>query len=140
MLTYKYTAPATTGTITVTKVEVPAGTTVFDFTTVGMAPAAFTLVHGDSRVFADLAPGTYGVAELAELGYTTVITVSNGDLPNAIGLAAGEEVTVTVTNTLKEISGVYYINPGKTGKHDSYYNDVEKKIPDPTVKTALIGE
>jgi hypothetical protein len=36
------------------------------------------------------------------------------------------------------ISGIYYVNP--SGTHDSYYNDVEKKIPNPTVKTALLGE
>lgn len=33
--------------------------------------------------------------------------------------------------------GIYYINPAKA--HDTYYA-IEKKIPDPTVKTALIGE
>lgn len=44
-----------------------------------------------------------------------------------------------------DMSGIYYINPNKTtgggtGKHDSYYDDVEKKIPNPTIRTALIGE
>lgn len=38
-----------------------------------------------------------------------------------------------------EHSGIYYINPTKAERHDSYYDD-EKKIPNPTVKTALIGE
>ena len=48
-----------------------------------------------------------------------------------------------------DLSGIYYINsakagvgtvPTRMGKHDSYYNDVEKKIPDPTVRLAYFGE
>lgn len=39
-----------------------------------------------------------------------------------------------------DISGIYYVNPKKITNHDSYYNDVEKKIPNPTVRTALVGE
>jgi hypothetical protein len=39
-----------------------------------------------------------------------------------------------------DVSGIYFINPIKTTKHDSYYSDVERKIPDPTVKMALTGE
>lgn len=42
--------------------------------------------------------------------------------------------------SIPEISGLYYVSPSKAERHDSYYNDVENKIPDPTVKTALIGE
>lgn len=36
-----------------------------------------------------------------------------------------------------DIGGIYFINPAKA--HDTYYTS-EKKIPDPTIKTALIGE
>lgn len=39
-----------------------------------------------------------------------------------------------------DISGIYFINPDKTTNHDSYYNDVENKIPDPTIRTPLLGE
>lgn len=39
-----------------------------------------------------------------------------------------------------DISGIYYLNPNKAEFHDSYYNNVENKIPDPTIKTALLGE
>lgn len=39
-----------------------------------------------------------------------------------------------------EISGIYFINHTKATKHDSYYNNIEKKIPNPTIRTALIGE
>jgi hypothetical protein len=35
--------------------------------------------------------------------------------------------------------GLYYINPTKAAWHDSYY-DAEAKIPDPTIRTALLGE
>ena len=36
--------------------------------------------------------------------------------------------------------GIYFINPTKATKHDSYYTAIEKKIPNPTIKTALLGE
>jgi hypothetical protein len=36
-----------------------------------------------------------------------------------------------------EFGGIYFINPAKA--HDTYY-PAEKKIPNPTIKTALIGE
>jgi hypothetical protein len=36
--------------------------------------------------------------------------------------------------------GIYYIHPDKTTKHDSYYGDVEKKIPNPTVRLGFIGD
>jgi hypothetical protein len=37
-------------------------------------------------------------------------------------------------------TGVYFIDPTKVAKHDSYYNAIEQKIPNPTMRTALIGE
>jgi hypothetical protein len=36
--------------------------------------------------------------------------------------------------------GIYYINSLKAARHDSYNNGVEKKIPDPVIRTALLGE
>jgi len=39
-----------------------------------------------------------------------------------------------------DISGIYYIHPDKTLRHDSYYENEEKRIPNPTIRTALIGE
>lgn len=39
-----------------------------------------------------------------------------------------------------DISGIYFIDPLKMARHDSYYGGVEVKIPDPTIKTALFGE
>jgi hypothetical protein len=37
-----------------------------------------------------------------------------------------------------DVSGLYTLNPGN--KHDSLYYAIDVKIPDPTVRTALIGE
>lgn len=39
-----------------------------------------------------------------------------------------------------DLSGIYTIEPNKVLRHDSYYQDIERKIPDPTIRTALIGE
>lgn len=36
--------------------------------------------------------------------------------------------------------GIYYINRLKTLRHDSYNSGIEKKIPDPTIRTVLLGE
>lgn len=47
--------------------------------------------------------------------------------PNKIVIAAKSQA-----------AGLYFLNP--VGKHDSYYNGVELKIPDPTVRLALLGE
>jgi hypothetical protein len=37
-----------------------------------------------------------------------------------------------------EISGIYFLNPDN--KHDIYNNNVENRIPTPTIRTALLGE
>jgi hypothetical protein len=37
------------------------------------------------------------------------------------------------------VGGLYYINQKKVGHWDSYYN-MDKKIPNPTIRTALFGE
>jgi len=36
--------------------------------------------------------------------------------------------------------GIYFVSPNKATRHDSYYNSIEKKIPNPAIKTALLGE
>lgn len=38
------------------------------------------------------------------------------------------------------VGGLYYIHPDKATRHDSYYDDIEKKIPDPIWRTAFVGE
>lgn len=39
-----------------------------------------------------------------------------------------------------DLTGIYVINPNKLERHDSYYGNNERKIPNPTVRTALIGD
>lgn len=46
----------------------------------------------------------------------------------------------TVVPPLPDMSGIYYLNPRKSVNHDSHYNSIELKIPDPTIRTALLGE
>jgi hypothetical protein len=45
----------------------------------------------------------------------------------------------TVGSLPGPLGGIYYINPKKVGYWDSYY-DINKKIPNPTIRTALFGE
>lgn len=42
--------------------------------------------------------------------------------------------------TKLELSGIYFINPKKSNYADSYNGGDNRKVPDPTVRTALIGE
>jgi len=44
---------------------------------------------------------------------------------------------VSVVTPPPDLSGIYFIDPDKT--HDSYYNGIERKIPNPIVRTALLG-
>lgn len=37
-----------------------------------------------------------------------------------------------------DISGIYFLNSAK--KHDVYYKNIDLKIPDPTIRTAFMGE
>lgn len=50
------------------------------------------------------------------------------------------QVVPTAISLLPDVSGLYYINPSKSGFHDSLYNLTEVRIPDPTIKTAFLGE
>lgn len=88
------------GTITVVK-ETTSGTGSFEFTSGTLSPSPFTLTTTaaglpgrDSRLFDDLAPGTYDVAENVPAGWNlTSATCDDGSDPASIGLSAGEDVT-----------------------------------------------
>jgi len=54
-------------------------------------------------------------------------------LMNGVALIETDKLILTSTD------GVYFINPTKPTWYDTYYS-VIKKIPDPTVRTALLGE
>jgi hypothetical protein len=43
-------------------------------------------------------------------------------------------------STPPQIGGIYFINPVKYSKNDSYYQNLDKKIPDPIVRLPFIGE
>lgn len=97
---------SSTGTIIVNKVTLPADATLFTINTVNLSPASYQLADGDSRTHSGLTPASnYEVSETANALYATVITVSNGSPANAISVAAGETVTVTITNTLISAEG-----------------------------------
>jgi hypothetical protein len=90
------------GSIVVEKVT-DSGHGTFDFTSSTLTPSTFALTTtaaGDvgkgSRTFADLAPGTYDVAETVPANWNLVsATCSDGSDPASIGLSAGETVTCT---------------------------------------------
>lgn len=63
----------------------------------------------------------------------------NGEPPPS-GSAMLAQLPVEVLGLLYGPTGIYFINPDKATWHDSYYNDIEKKIPNPTIRTALLGE
>lgn len=68
---------------------------------------------------------------------TDYLTVDRGDNP-AFRLVTSDSCPLVLI-VLPE-GGIYFINPPKPTKHDSYYGDIEKKIPNPTFKTAFLGE
>lgn len=146
MIRYR-TASVTTASITVTKVTDPvASPQEFDFITAGLDPSTFTLTDGQSQVFLDLEPGTYGVTETVPDGWTAVYDVSNGDPNTAIVVEEGDNITVTVTNTqgANTGSGIYKIVQDK--RNDTLWVNVDTletvdiKIPDPSHRSGLIGD
>jgi hypothetical protein len=97
------------------------GTGAFDFTSGTLTPSSFTLTTTaagaggkDSRTFADLAPGTYDVAETVPAGWNLVSAAcDDGSDPATIGLSAGETVTCTFHDAREK--GAILIT--KTRKH-----------------------
>jgi hypothetical protein len=69
------------------------------------------------------------------------VTYSDGDYialkSNAASFSGNGMYWGLSAEVYRDRSGLYEVKPGT---RDKYYGDVEKKIPDPTVKTALIGE
>jgi len=45
-----------------------------------------------------------------------------------------------IESTIIVDSGLYTINSNKVLRHDTYYGDIQLAIPDPRIKTALLGE
>lgn len=141
-------SPPVNAQITVTKVVTssdPDDNLIdFQFTAVGMSPISFTLKNGQSITFTGLPNGTYSVVETTEAGFITTYTVSNGNNNTNIILVAGDAVTVTVLNVATLYSGIYKIQPEK--RNDTLWTNVltnatvDVKIPNPRIRTALIGK
>lgn len=134
-------------TITVNKVVSPSSnTTSFDFTAGGgLSPSSFSLAHGEAEVFNPVTPGSgYSIEETADPLFTTEIVVSNGDDPSNITVGEGDNIVVTVTNTLIPPAGggIYKIVPGK--RNDTIYDGAggtyDTAIPRPFGKSGLIGD
>jgi hypothetical protein len=62
--------------------------------------------------------------------------VFDGDVTSACLIDSNKIVLTTDVS----FGGIYYINRLKTLRHDSYNGGIEKKIPDPTIRTVLLGE
>lgn len=95
---------------------------------------------------------------ILEVFQTDVLRISQLPVEILISPRVGEDEYIPPTNgggggggggttpSVPGIGGIYFLNPNKSEWHDSYYaktgttTPVEKKIPDPTIKTALIGE
>jgi len=60
--------------------------------------------------------------------------------PDSCPLMVVMTVDVPVVPDPTAPDGIYFVSPNKTTRHDSYYNSIEKKIPNPTIKTAVLGE
>ncbi len=102
-----------TGSITVIKDTVPNGPTDFGYTTTGgLTPSTFSLdddadpTLSNTRVFSNLAAGTYTVTEAAVAGFdlTSITGATSFDLPTrtaSVTLAFGGSATVIFTNTQK---------------------------------------
>lgn len=138
--------PPETGTIQVLKVTSPSeDPTVFDLTAGGgLDPDTFQLGDGESQLYTDVPAGDgYSIAETPQVGWVIRYTVSNGSPIDDISVEAGETVIVTVLNT-KNLGGIYKLVPGK--RYDTVFTAFspltteDVKIPDPFIKTALLGE
>lgn len=106
----------------------------------GSVPA--TLRHGIFRVNpyftgANSKQWTSAATALTAVGITSI--TPTGFVYDSDAIINLPSRTIYIVFGDLKFSGIYFINPNKSNRHDSYYNS-ENKIPDPTVRTALIGE
>lgn len=142
--------PPTPGTLTVVKVCTSSPELDFSITAGGgLTPSSFTLHDSQSQVFTDLTAGFYSIVETVPDGWEASYAVSNNSPNTSVSVSSGESVIVTITNTpvippAVSAGGIYKIVPGK--REDTLWLDftsdatVDVKIPDPYIRTALIGE
>jgi len=141
-----------TALATITVIKVCTVSPELDFTINAgspLSPASFTLKDGESQVYNNVSPGTgYSIVETVPTGWSVAYSVSNGGANTNFSVSAGENVTVIITNTLAPVAlavgGIYKIVPGK--REDTLWitlepeSTVDVKIPDPYIRTGLIGE
>ena len=82
--------------------QTTGGDGMFVFSSSTLAPASFSLTTAAGsaqRIFTDLVPGLYDVAEVVPSGWDlSHMTCDNGDTPSAIALLPGMTVTCTFSN------------------------------------------
>lgn len=123
--------PAADLVVTGTDVSVKAGSITFtdDIT---FEPVIDSIIHAAIQVVEGPAATTtaqiaHAIIQLAEIDPATA-EIAHMVVQCVEGLPVGN------------ISGIYFLDPDKAQQHDSYYGGVNKKIPDPTIRTALVGE
>ncbi len=95
------------GSITVIKDTAPNDATAFSFTSSTLSPNNFQLdddgdnsnALSNTRLFNNLLPGTYNLAETANPSYQTLAECSDGSPISAIALESAENITCTFTNS-----------------------------------------
>jgi len=113
--------------LTVIKDAVPNDAQDFSFTTTGTGLSNFSLDDDsdatlfNTKIFSDLAAGTYSVTETVVPGWDLTSVVCSDQSPaNAIDLSQGENVVCTFTNTkLGSISGYKYEDINGDGQNIS---------------------
>ncbi len=119
--------------LTIVKDANPDSSQDFSFITAGSGLSDFSLdddidpILSNTKVFTNLLPGTYSVAETAVSGWDSSAVCSDGSSNTIINLSAGENVTCTFTNVMR----------GAIGGHK--YNDADGDINTTGDRTGVAG-
>ena len=81
-----------------------------------------------------------GITSITADGFTGLADVATAGIQTFYFGFYGPVAFTEPQGIYQDVSGLYYVNPAKATWHDSYYGSYERKIPDPTIRTALIGE
>lgn len=108
-------------------------------------PVPYIAVHGTGMDPDDLKLFRDGIPVLFSVGFTSPYLIHTFNFNPAFitgtwcaRMRTAEYCTV-LQCPLLDLSGIYYIDKQRLHLQD-YYNSAIKKIPDPTIRTALIGE
>lgn len=114
-----------------TAVNTKAGYLDFD-QTILFAPVQEAIIHQVVQSV-DVTPAT------GRLSHVVTQVVGVDPAPQRIAHIV-VQVVQGLGTALPDMSGIYYVNPAKVTRHDSYYGLQERKIINPTIRTALLGE